>query len=199
MGDDGVLAVYNGGIIAALVEHAGIDAEYIAEIYGAVKGAFIGADNDSMILIDDQIILRIQQRPHELVRRRKIVKTVERGCILHPWVMGIKGDKIIHAHICQLREHICTVKGFPACPLVLAAFIKEGHDHIDSMRLSCGRGYHALQVLLIIIGRFVVRITVNGIGQTMVTYVNNDEKILSADGFPDDFPASKRGLEASTR
>ena len=32
MGDDGVLAVYNGGIIAAFVEHAGIDAEYIAEI-----------------------------------------------------------------------------------------------------------------------------------------------------------------------
>ena len=86
MGDDGVLAVYNGGIIAALVEHAGIDAEYISEIYGAVKGAFIGADNDSMILIDDQIILRIKQRPHELIRRRKIVKTVERGCVLYPWV-----------------------------------------------------------------------------------------------------------------
>ena len=39
----------------ALIEHTGINAQNICKIYGTVKRSFIRADDDQMILVDNQI------------------------------------------------------------------------------------------------------------------------------------------------
>ena len=51
MGDDGVLAVYHGGVIAALVEHTHVDAQDVGKVNGAVHGAFIRADDHQVVLV----------------------------------------------------------------------------------------------------------------------------------------------------
>ena len=111
--------------------------------------------------------------------------------------MCIEGYEIIDTHIGQLGEHISAVQRFPAGSFMLSAFIEEGHYHIYPMGLSCGRRNHSLQILVIIIRGSVVRISVDGIGQTMVTYIHDYEKILSSDGLPDNsfpFTASEAGI-----
>lgn len=54
MSDNGILAVYDGGIIPAFIEHTGIDAENVAEVYGTIQRAFIRADDDGVLLINYQ-------------------------------------------------------------------------------------------------------------------------------------------------
>ena len=76
MSDNGILAVYDGGIIPAFIEHTGIDAENIAEVYGTIQRAFIRADDDGVLLVNYQIILCIEQGTHELIGRGEIVKAV---------------------------------------------------------------------------------------------------------------------------
>ena len=98
--------------------------------------------------------------------------------------MSVEGYEIIDAHIGQLCEHISTVQGFPAGPFMLPAFIKVRHYHIDTVGLPGSGSDHSLQILVIIIRRTVIRISVDGIGQTMVTYIYYNEKILAPDGFP---------------
>ena len=77
---------------------------------------------------------------------------------------------------------------------MLASFIQEGHDDVDTLCLSCCSSDHPLQILVVVIRRFMVGIAVDGIGKTVITYIHNDEQILSVNGFMDAslcFAASK--------
>ena len=52
----GFLAIYDHGVIAALIEHTDVDAEHmLAKYSGTVQCAFIRADDHHMILVDDEI------------------------------------------------------------------------------------------------------------------------------------------------
>ena len=59
MGHNGISAVYDGGIVPALIEHAGIDAQNSGKIDRSVQCALIGADDYQVIFIYDQILLGI--------------------------------------------------------------------------------------------------------------------------------------------
>lgn len=69
---------------------------------------------------------------------------------------------------------------------MLAAFIEEGHDDINPVRLSgCGR-YNALQILIVVVRGHVVFVSVYCIGETVIAYIDHDEQIFAADTFLDD-------------
>ncbi len=57
VGHDGILAAYDGGIVPALIEHADIHPQDGGEIDCAIHGALVGADDNQMFLVHDQIVL----------------------------------------------------------------------------------------------------------------------------------------------
>ncbi len=75
MGDNGILAVNNGGIIAALVKHAGIHADHACKVNSAGKRSFVGAYYNHMVLVHQQVFLIFQKRAHKLVGRREVIET----------------------------------------------------------------------------------------------------------------------------
>ena len=95
--------------------------------------------------------------------------------------MGIKGDDVADSHIRQLLKSKSTVQRFPFRPFVLAAFIKERHDHVDTVCLAVGCGDDSFQVLIVIVRRHVVQMTVDGVGQTVVADVHHDKQVCAAD------------------
>src|SRR5699024_4073455 len=64
MGDDGVLAVYHGGVIPAFVEHTHVDAQNVGKVNGAVHGAFIRAYDHQVLLVLGKIRFRPQKSLH---------------------------------------------------------------------------------------------------------------------------------------
>ena len=60
---------------------------------------------------------------HKLISRHEIVKADKGDGILHAWVMGIKGDDVLHSHGCQLFKPHGAVQGFALAALVLTAFV----------------------------------------------------------------------------
>ena len=51
MGNDGVASVHDTAVIAALVEHADIQADDVCHVYGTGKSAFIGGDDHHVVRI----------------------------------------------------------------------------------------------------------------------------------------------------
>ena len=93
-----------------------------------------------MLLVDQKVCFRVEKRTDKLIGRSEVVKTAQRLCVLHPGIMGIKGDKIRNAHIAQFLNGVSAVKGFPAVSLMLAPLVQKGHDHIDSVCFSVDSG-----------------------------------------------------------
>ena len=143
MCNDGIFAIYDHGVIAALIKHTDVDAEHICKISGTVECAFIRADNHHMILIDDEIRHVVEQGTHELIRRGKVIEAAQRGCVLYSGVVRIEGDKVGNAHFSELCQCIGTVQRFTATSFVLTAFIQEGHNDIDSLCLTFYGGNHS--------------------------------------------------------
>ena len=69
-----VLSINNCGIVTALIEHTGINAQNICKIYGTVKRSFIRADDDQMILVDNQILFGTEQRTDKLIGWCEVIK-----------------------------------------------------------------------------------------------------------------------------
>ena len=109
MRNDRVLAVHNGGVIPAFVEHTGVHTEDVCKIHSPVKRSFIGADHNGVVLVDNQILLHSQESADKLVGRCEIVKALDGHGILYSWVMGIKCDKVGDTHIHQFFDGIGTV------------------------------------------------------------------------------------------
>ncbi len=139
-----VFAVYNGGVVTAFIEHAGIYAENVCKIYGPVKRPLVGTDDDGVVLVNNQILFHAQKRTDKLVGRRKIVKALYGHRILHSGVMGVECDKVGDTHIHQFLYGISAVQGFTAVSLVLPSFVEKGHDDIDTVRLAVYGGDNPL-------------------------------------------------------
>ena len=76
MSHDGVLSVYDSGIVAPLVEHTHIHAQDIGEVDCAVHSPFIRADNHQVVLVRNQIRHITEQRLHELIGRIEGIKSL---------------------------------------------------------------------------------------------------------------------------
>ena len=108
--------------------------------------------------------------------------------------MCVKGENAVHTHVFQLPQHHRAVQRFACRFPVLPAFVKEGHDDRDPLRLAVAGRDHAFQILIMVIRRHVVFDTVHLIFQRPVAYVHQDENIPVPYGFLEDalcLPARK--------
>ena len=67
MGHNGVLAVYDGRVIAAFVEHTHIHAEDIGKIHSPLHGALIRADDHQMLIVNPEVVDGRAQGFQELI------------------------------------------------------------------------------------------------------------------------------------
>ena len=69
---------------------------------------------------------------------------------------------------------------------MLTAFIKEWHDYIDTMCLTCSCGNNSLQILKMVIRRHVILVTADSVCGTVVGNVYHNVKVGSSDRFLND-------------
>ena len=69
MSNDGVLAVYDAGVIAAFVEHTHIHAEYVGHVDGTAHAALIRADDHHGVFVNVKIRNSLEKTLDELVNR----------------------------------------------------------------------------------------------------------------------------------
>ena len=168
VGNDGILAVYDDGIISSFIEHTCVRADDVGKIDCAVQCAFIGGDDHDVVLVDDQVVHGVHQRLHKLVRGCEVAEVHEGVDILDPGVVGVEGDEVLDAQITELLVHDRGVKRLAPASLVLAALIQERHDDIDAPRLAVDGSDHSLEILEMIVRRHMVDKTVHLIGNGMV-------------------------------
>ena len=61
MGNDGIAAVYDAGIIPALIEHSHVEPQDIGDVDRAAHAAFVRADDHHMVAVDLKIGLIFQK------------------------------------------------------------------------------------------------------------------------------------------
>ena len=148
---DGVLAVHDSGVVAALVEHSHIHSEDVGEIYRSRHSALVGADDHEMIVVQSEIRHVLHQSLQELIGGEEIVESVQRNGVLNTGIVSVESDKVGNAHIAQFLECQGAVQRFSLGAAVLASLIQEGHDHIDPVSLAGGSGYDPLQILIMVV------------------------------------------------
>ena len=113
------------------------------------------------------------------------LEAVKRDRILHPGIMSVKGDDIVHSHTHHFLKRQSTVQRFPCGALMLTAFVEIRHDHGDPPCLSSHRSDNSFEILIMIVRRHMVFVPAQGIGQTVICHIHKQVKIGSADGFQD--------------
>ena len=76
-----------------------------------VHGAFIRADDHQVFLVNADIGIMGEQGLYKRICGHEVVKTNQRNGILHPGVMGVKGDDVFHSQGCQFLQGHGTVQG----------------------------------------------------------------------------------------
>ena len=188
MGNDGVFAVDNGGVISSLVEHTHIHAEDVGEVNGASHSSLVRADDHQVFVVDPEIRNGLGQRFQELVGRHEGVEALKRDGVLDSGVVSVEGDDVGNAHPGQFLQSQGTVERFPFAALVLASLIEKGHDHIDTARFSVCCGNDTLQILIVVVRRHMVFVTADRVSQAVVQHIGKDKKIHASYGlFQDSF------------
>ena len=86
-------------------------------------------------------------------------------------------EDVFNAHVGQLFETHCAVERFSLGSLVLAALVQERHDDGDTLCRSNGSTDDTLQILKMIVGRHMVRMSADGIGHAVVGDIGDQEQI----------------------
>ena len=185
VGNDGVAAVDDAGIVAAFVEQAQVKAQDGGVENVAVDGAFIRGDDHHVLLVDPQGFIPLEERLEDLVTGHNAFKTGGGDGVLDPGIVGVEGDDIADPHILQFLQRHGAVQALTGGTAVLPAFIQHGHDDRDPLGLAAHGGDDPLQV-----GKMFVRAHGNGlpehfIGNIVGTGITEDIHIVSADTFLD--------------
>ena len=69
---------------------------------------------------------------------------------------------------------------------MLTSFIKEGHDHTDTMCFSCGSGNDPFKILEMIIRGHVILMAAYAVGKAEIGNIYHNKKVCTADRFFDD-------------
>ena len=131
MSHNGIPSVDDLGIIPSLIEHSHIHAQVVCKINGPVHSSLIRAYDHQMILVDADGLIMLENCLHKLIGGHEVVQTGKGDGILHPRIMGVKGNNVMNTHMNQLFQGHGAVQGFPVGPLMLPAFIKEWHNHVN--------------------------------------------------------------------
>ena len=76
MSDNGILAIDNGTVISAFIEHSGIYTQNISKVDSAIQGSFIRTDDNQVLLVNQKILLLAEESFDELIRRCNVIKSV---------------------------------------------------------------------------------------------------------------------------
>jgi hypothetical protein len=83
----------------------------------------------------------------------------------------------------KLLKSYRAVKRFTARPLMLPAFVKEGHDNGNTPCFSAYSGNQTLEILVMIIGGHVVFVAAERICKTVVADINKKIEVGASDRF----------------
>ena len=180
VGNDAVTAVHHLGIVPALVEHAHVQAQNggIEDI--PVDGALVGRDDHHVLLVKMQIAHPAAQGLQHLIGGHEGFKARQRNCVLHPGIVSVKGDDVLHAQAGQFLQHQCAIHGFTGGTTVLPALVQEGHDNGNPLRLSADGSDDALQVRIMVVRRHGNGSSVHVIGNLTGGNVGNDVDVVAA-------------------
>ena len=180
VGNDAVAAVHHLGIIPALVEHAHVQTQNgrIEDI--PVDGALVGRDDHHVLFIKMQIIHPAAQSLQHLIGGHERFKARQRNGVLHPGIVRVKGDDVLHAQAGQFLQHQCAVHGFTGGTAMLPALVQERHDDGNPLRLSADGGDNALQVRIVVVRRHGDGGSVHVIGNLTGGNVGNDVDVVAA-------------------
>ena len=135
-----------------------------------------------MVIVDLQIVGIMQNTLYKLVCRLNRLKSVKRNGILHPGIMGIKGDYIIHSHGCKLLQSHGAVQRLSGTSSVLSALIQEWHDDGDPVSLAFDSCYDTLQITEVVIRRHMVLIAAYRIGEAVICNIKHNIYVEPSDG-----------------
>ena len=153
MRDDRVAPVHHAGVIAALIEHAQVDAHGRAVIDIAANRALVRGDDHHVVLVDLQVVIGRAHGLEHLIGRHDALKAVERDRVLHARVVRIEGDDVGDAHGDQLLKHQRAVHGLTRGAAMLASLVEHRHDDVDALRLPTDRRDDALEVSVVLVRR----------------------------------------------
>ena len=180
--DNGVAAVDNAAVIAALVEHAQVAAQHAGIIHIAVHGALIGGNDHEMILIEVDVGHMVQQAFQHLIGGHNVVETHGGHGVHDAGVMGVKGDDVLDADRAQLLQGEGAVQTLAADAAMLAAAVQAGHDHADAMGTAGDSLNNAHQVLEVVVRGEVVLIPEELVGDAVVARIDEDVQVVAAGG-----------------
>ncbi|EFB76105.1 hypothetical protein SUBVAR_05891 [Subdoligranulum variabile DSM 15176] len=94
--------------------------------------------------------------------------------------MGIKGDDILDAYRAQLLQGERAVQTLAADAAMLAAAVQAGHDDADAVGTAGNRLDQTHQILEVIVGREVILVPEQLVGNTVVARIDEDKQIVAA-------------------
>ena len=139
----------------------------------------------------------MQQAFEHLIGGHHVVQAHQGDGVLHPGIVGVKGNEIGNAHMPHFLEHDRTVQGLPVVSPVLPAAIQQRHDHVDSVRLSLSCLNQALQVLIMVIRRHMVFIAKQLIRAVIIAHIRQNKQVRTPNSGLDE-PLSVSGGKPGT-
>ena len=165
---DGVSAVYDLGVVAALVEHTDVNAHHRGVVGATVHCALIGRDDHQILFIDRDIGEMTYQCLDHLVGGMNILKSAKRNGVLHARIVCIEGDDVRYAHTHKLLKSDRAVERFSARALMLTSLVKHRHDYRYATRFARDSGDNALQIGVMVIGAHRNVLAVHLVGNAIV-------------------------------
>ena len=181
VGHDGVAAVDHAGIVPPLVEHAQVHAQHRGIVHIPVHGALVRAHHHEAFLVGIDVREFAEHGLQHLVVGHQVVETHEGHRVLHPVVVGVEGDDVVHAHGLQLLQGAGAVQALPRAAAVLPPAVKLGHDDGDGASLAAHGLDDPGQVGKVVVRAHAVFIAEKLIGAAVVVDVGDDVDIHAAD------------------
>lgn len=144
-----------------------------------VQSALIGRDNHKVLPAGGNVGKGPEHGLEHLVRGHQVVKAHQGHGVLHPGVVGVKGDHVVHTHVLQLLQGKGAVQRLPVASAVLPPAIEQGHHHGQAVGLAHGRLDQPLQVLKMVIGRHVVFLAKILVCAAVVAHIHNKVQVIA--------------------
>ena len=193
MGDDGVTAVYDHGIISALVEHSEVHSEGGGVVHITADGTLVGRHDHKIIVVGMEIGDVFEKSLENLIGGHNVIEAHQGYGVLHAGVVRVEGDYAGNAHALKLLQHYCAVERFAICTAMLTATVEQRHNYADSVCLSADRLNDSLKILIVVVGRHTVDATEIVVGAAIVSDVDENEDVVTANGGFDQSLSVTRG------
>ena len=134
----------------------------------------------------------MQQALEHLVGGHDVVEAHGGDGVHDAGVMGIKGDDVLNADIAQLLQRKSAVQALAADAAMLAAAVQAGHNDADAVGAACNGLDQTHQVLEMVVGREMVLIAEQLVGNAVVARIDEDIQVVATGRSLDQAPLRRR-------